>query len=347
MEHQTMTSTTSFGEDVIAHELGHQWFGDLITCANWQELWLNEGFATYTEALFREAAHGPASYRQHIGQRMQAALNSPGTLYVQDTSTVAQLFRFDRVYAKGASVLHMLRHVLGDSVFFRSLRAYVADPRYRYGVATTAGFRGVCESVSGLDLGYFFDQWVFDEGYPVYSAELFVSGDADGYVSTVRLAQSAGTRFFVMPVDLKLTGGSRDTTIVAFHQRDRETFTVRTSWPPDRVAVDPDGWILKEVIDPAGVLPTAVALELNYPNPFNAGTTIAYALPGTRTVLLSIFDAAGQLVRTLDEGSRTAGEHVVVWDGRTNEGIPAASGAYFTRLQAGSAMLSRPMLLLR
>lgn len=350
MEHQTMTSTTTFAEDVIAHELGHQWFGDLITCANWQELWLNEGFATYSEALFREAVYGFPSYREHIDARMQSAFLAPGTLYVQDTSTVSELFRFSRVYAKGAVVLHMLRHVLGDSVFFRCLQEYVRDPSLRFGVATTADLREVCERVSGQSLGYFFDQWVFGEGYPIYSSEQQVMRDGDSYLTTVTLYQKASggsPQFFVMPVDLRLSGGGSDTTVVVSHQFHGQAFTVRTAWAPDLTVVDPDDWILKDVIDPAGLIPSSVALAPNYPNPFNAGTTVEYALPATLEVRLSVFDATGGLVRTLDEGSRPAGRHVVSWDGRSNDGLPVASGTYFIRLLAGSTLLSRPMLLLR
>jgi aminopeptidase N len=350
MEHQTMTSTTTFNEDVIAHELGHQWFGDLITCANWQELWLNEGFATYSEALFRESVYGFASYREHIDARMQAAYSAPGTLYVQDTSTVGELFRFSRVYAKGATVLHMLRHVLGDSTFFRGLRAYAADPRFRFGVATTADLRGVFETVSGRPLGFFFDQWVFGEGYPVYSAEQVVVPDGGGYLTTVTLRQEgsgSSPRFFVMPVDLRLSGGGFDTTIVADHQFDGQTFTVRTAWAPGRTEVDPDDWILKDVIDPAGVIPAAVTLAPNYPNPFNAGTNIEFSLPGTREVRIEVFDATGRRIRLLEETTFPAGWHTVSWDGRNDGGIPVASGAYFTRLAAGTSLLSRPMLLLR
>jgi Aminopeptidase N len=132
MEHQTMTSTSNFTESTLAHELAHHWFGDMITCANWPSLWLNEGFATYSEALWQEWRHGEAVYRADMRDMMPNAKVATGTLYVQDTSTVAKLFAFDRVYAKGAWVLQMLRHVLGDSTFFRTMRAYANDPRFRF-----------------------------------------------------------------------------------------------------------------------------------------------------------------------------------------------------------------------
>ena len=173
MEHQTMTSTTTFAEDVISHELAHQWFGDLITCATWQDLWLNEGFATYSESLYREARYGQSEYWRLIGERMISAKSAKGPLFKTDTSTVSELFAVTGVYAKGASVLHMLRHVVGDSMFFRILRTYAADTRFRYGTASTADFQGVCEAVAGKSLGYFFDEWIYGESYPRYTLRWF------------------------------------------------------------------------------------------------------------------------------------------------------------------------------
>jgi hypothetical protein len=113
------------------------------------------------------------------------------------------------------------------------------------------------------------------------------------------------------------------------------------------VEIDPDEWILKEVIDPGGLIPSTVSLAPNYPNPFNAGTTIEFSLPGTREVRVDVYDAAGCVVRTLDSGTRPAGRHVLSWDGRNDAGVPVATGAYFTRLLAGTTLLTRPMLLLR
>lgn len=350
MEHQTMTSTTGFDENTVAHELAHQWFGDLITCASWGELWLNEGFATYGEALFKEAAYGAEFYRAHMRLRMDAALSAPGTLYVRDTSIVGELFRYSRVYAKGASVLHMLRRVLGDSVFFDCLRGYVRDPRLRFGTATTADFRMVCEGVARRPLAWFFDQWVFGEGYPIYSAELEAEPEGGGYRSTVTVRQrgsGASPQFFTMPVELRLVGEGRDTTVIVEHRLDGEQFAFHLPWQPRSVTLDPDGWILKEVSDPGGLLPDAVELEPNFPNPFNAGTVIRYGLPGARTVSLAVFDGLGRRVRVLEEGQKPAGRHTSTWDGLREGGETAASGVYHLRLVAGSEVLTRAMVVVR
>jgi aminopeptidase N len=350
MEHQTMTSTSNFAENTISHELAHQWFGDMITCANWPSLWLNEGFALFSESVFLERYYGPGAYRAHIRDVMTAALNATGTLYVQDTSTVAGLFDFDRVYAKGAWVLHMLRHVLGDSVFFRSMRAYAGDPRFRYRSATTEGFRSVCEAVSGKDLGYFFDEWVYGAGYPRYGYRWTSAPSAGGYSVRLSLSQTgsaASTPFFRMPVDVRLIAGARDTTLSVFHTATEETFALQVPFPPDDVQIDPDKWILRDVFPPDAILPEAYALAQNYPNPFNPGTWVSFSLPHRSSVTLTVYDPLGREVAVIARGQFEAGTHTVRWEGMDAGGRRVASGTYFYRLTAGAYAETRRMVLVR
>jgi aminopeptidase N len=350
MEHQTMTSTTTYAENTIAHELAHQWFGDLITCARWPHLWLNEGFATYGEALWQESRGGKAGYWATLGPRFATARGAQGPLIVRDTADVRNLFANNRVYAKGATVLHMLRHVLGDSTFFACLRAYVADPALRYRVATTGDFRSVCERVSGRTLGWFFEQWTEGERYPVYTTTWSARPAAGGVETRVRLDQTTRTltpSFFRMPVDLQFIGGGRDTTVTVDHTASGQEFTVVLPFTPTAVTLDPGNWILKETIDPADLLPVAVRLEQNYPNPFNAGTTIVVRLPRRTDVALEIYSILGARVATLLAGRTEAGTHTLQWKGITESGAPAASGLYVCRLRAGGATRTSTMILLR
>ncbi|MBI4719680.1 MAG: M1 family metallopeptidase, partial [Chitinivibrionia bacterium] len=148
MEHQTITSLGGWSEYLIAHELSHQWWGDMITCDDFHHIWLNEGFATYAEALWSEYAYGMEQY--HLD--MQAAeYFGAGTIYVDDTSDWNRIFHSGLSYNKGSWVLHMLRHVVGDSTFSHILKTYYADTRYQYGTATTEEFRDLCEAESGMD----------------------------------------------------------------------------------------------------------------------------------------------------------------------------------------------------
>lgn len=347
MEHQTMTSTTTFEEYTIAHELAHQWFGDLITCANWPNLWLNEGFATYSEALYGEAMYDSAGYWSRMNFRMDNARRALGTLYVQDTTSVFNLFQNDRVYSKGASVLHMLRHILGDSVFFRSLRHYVADPQLRYNIATTEDFQRACEEASGVNLEFFFSEWVYGEKYPQYRIRW--NYDTSSHVAVVRIDQRTETSnpsFFTMPVDLRFIAADWDTTIVVFHTFSGQEFAVELPRIPSQVLLDPDRWILKDMIRDE-VLPVAFALDQNYPNPFNGSTHIVYKLPHRANISLTIMNLLGQEVATLVDGREEAGTHTAVWNGNNSAGVPVASGVYFCRFAGEGFSIMRKVIVVR
>jgi aminopeptidase N len=357
MEHQTMTSTTTFSEDVLAHELAHQWFGDLITCQTWQDLWLNEGFATYSESLYREARYGSAQYHAMIRYRLGDALAAQGSLFVLDTSEVSVLFARSRVYSKGASVLHMLRHVIGDSLFFQALRAYAADPRFRYGSARTADFQQVCESVYGQSLAWFFTQWVYGEKYPRYSLRWTASQDGSLYSVDAHLDQETGTTtpsMFVMPVDLRFSAASRETTVTVWNSRNSESFAITLPFRPEQVEVDPEQWILREVVEPNPALASTPILEPNYPNPFNLGTTMRVSNPRRDHLTLTIHNILGQLIATVFDGIAEPGVHEYQWSPGAEVWIPeatrdrkVATGVYFCRLVTNESVLTRNMVYIR
>ncbi len=169
MEHQTISSMGNFGEGVIAHELAHQWFGDKITCADWHHIWLNEGFATFSEGVFYENYYDKNRYNSFIVNEMNYARIARGSIYVENINSINEIFSPARSYAKGGIVLHMLRGVLGDELFFETLQNYLTDQELAYGVATTEDFQRVAEEVSGKDLEYFFNEWIYGENYPKYN----------------------------------------------------------------------------------------------------------------------------------------------------------------------------------
>jgi len=249
MEHQTMTSIGGFWESVVAHELAHQWFGDMITCDTWPDIWLNEGFATYCEVLYQEREYGPAAYWNDIYYDLVGGKNAVGTISVSDTSNVGYLFDGALVYDKGADVLHMLRHVIGDTAFFHSMYTYAHDPRFRFGTASTRGFQSVCEAVSSTDLNYFFNEWVFGERYPHYTYGWTSVPSGGGYQMTVGINQSTGTSnpvFFTMPIDMKILGTSWDTTVTVFNNAQSQSFVFNLSHQPHSLVFDPQGWILND-----------------------------------------------------------------------------------------------------
>ncbi len=345
MEHQTMTSLGSFVENTVSHELAHQWFGDMITCRTWSDLWLNEGFAQYSSALYLETKYGVASYWDYMNVQMHAALPAAGEVGNPDTSTAASLFNSPLIYNKGASILHMLRHVMGDSVFFLAMHAYANDPQLQYSNAGIHDFERVCESVSGRKLAYFFNEWIYGTGYPdyIYSWEWKPTGGAAGLtVTVVQPADRTNPPFFTMPIDIRITVNGKDTTAALFNDAATQSFTIPCSSQPSAVAFDPDGWILKRVYPASEVPPAAIDLEQNYPNPFNAGTKIKYSVPRTEQVSLRIYDILGRRITTLVDTKQVSGLYEVEWSPGN-----LASGVYVYRLITGEGQVEKKMILLR
>lgn len=357
MEHQTLTTYGSslvrgdhYYDWLYIHELAHQWFGDLVTCRSWEHVWLNEGFASYAEALWFEHLQGATRLRTYMESQDHPASWHGAVL--RDVDNPDPWYYFDNVvYDKGAWVLHMLRRVMGDDAFFDVLRSWCADPRWRYGAATTADFRGLCEERHGEPLAWFFDQWltrVDRLGY-LWSYDAWELGGAVTLTIAVDQEQEA---LYRMPVDLRIVAstGVLD-TVLWVEERHEE---LRLSFPAGAVVsnvyLDPDHWILcdKNMID-TGIPPgAAVFLAQNYPNPFNPETALRYGLDRPGAVSLRIYDARGGLVRTLvDRPLSEAGRWTVRWDGANDAGTRVASGVYFARLAAEGRIVTRTMVLLR
>lgn len=248
MEHQTLTSIGFYGSSIIAHELAHQWFGDMITCANWENIWLNEGFATYSESLYFEKKYGHDSFMNDVNNNMLAAKNAVGSIYVQDITNVDQIFSSARSYAKGAIVLHMLRGVLGDEVFFQTLYQYAHDPEVRFASAVTEDFQRVVETVSGMDLDWFFQQWIYGSGYPKYNFSWSVEKGNGVYSIPLSITQTQSEQLFTMPIQIKVTfyDGS-DETFIIWDSTETAEYTLNVNKDPFNVEFDPDNWILKDV----------------------------------------------------------------------------------------------------
>ena len=349
MEHQTMTSLGGFGENLIAHELAHQWFGDMITMSTWPDIWLNEGFATYCVALYRERKYGLPDYWSYMTSQMNAALTAAGSVHVQDTSTVSSLFNSALVYSKGATVLHMLRHVMGDSLFFRAMKQYAGDARFRFKTASTRDFQSVCESVYGRSLAHFFNEWIFGERYPRYEFDWGTRRVGSSFAVTATISQTGGTgnpSFFTMPIDLRFSGPGLDTTVTVFNDHQSQTFTFNFPKPPTTLELDPNNWILKIA---SLAPPKEYDLLQNYPNPFSSTTTIRFDLPVASRVHLDVFNTLGQLVRSIRlDGIYEAGRHTIEFSPVGSDGSRLPSGVYFYRLSvSGKPIQVRKMIYLR
>jgi aminopeptidase N len=245
MEHQTITSQVNFSENLSAHELGHSWWGNSVTCATWHDIGLNEGFATYCEALWDEFKPGGsvAGYFSRMNANKPATPTSTGSVYVFNPVSVSEIFNTTNVYRKGAWVLHQLRHVVGDAAFFQILQNYQAAKQHQS--ATWLDFAASASATWGQDVGWLIDQCVMRTGAPRFrlawtnqtlGGQTFVAGN---------VTQTHTGLPYRFPVDVRITTASGQTTAVTWVDELRDDFIVPCNGAATAVALDPSPWILR------------------------------------------------------------------------------------------------------
>lgn len=249
MENQDMTTiirnwigtSDQYG---IAHELSHMWFGDMVTCGTWADIWLNEGFASYCEAVYDEQATGrlPGAY---MGQNFSAALSGNALIYPIYDPPMSLIYDFSMEYAKGAWVLHMLRWVMGEAAFWPMMRAY-ADS-FAYGTAVTSDLQRIAEQHHGQGLDWFFDQWLRRPGHPRYTTVIYhrTAPDSNACRFTVKHWPSSG-ELYSMPVNMACSSAAgRKDTVVWLEAALSGPFHLETASPIIWARFDPDNWVLK------------------------------------------------------------------------------------------------------
>ena len=356
MEHQTITSMgggAMNSESTIAHELAHQWYGDKVTCKNWQNIWLNEGFATYCEKIYWQYKYDQATFNSRITSMFSSAKTAQGTIYVQNINSENEIFNGARSYNKGGSVLHMLRGIVGDDKFFQLMREFANEPGLAYNVATTEDFQRIAERVSGMNLNYFFQEWIYGEGYPNYTVEKNIKQLADGsYQLTFRLKQDVKTNpsFFTMPVRLRITLADVIWNTTLFNNQQDQSWVIPLGKTfPSSIEFDPDNWILKDIVTNTSVdknqeVPTTFSLSQNYPNPFNPSTVISWQLAVSTFVNLRIYDLLGREVATLVDEFQQAGFHNSTFN---TQNWSLTSGVYFYTFQASDYIETKKMILIK
>ena len=299
MEHQTMTTLGGFSFVLVSHELGHQWFGDLVTCATWQDIWINEGFASYTEYLAWQNLDSQEMADQWMSWSHNFIMEQPGgSIFIpeEDAENVGRIFDNRLSYKKGAAIIHMIRYIFqNDPLFFQTLQTFLEQ--FKDSVATGEDFKGVVESVSGLDFTDYFNQWYYGEGYPVYDILWHHANDT----LTLNITQSTSTvvtTFFNIPMEYKLYHHDGDTTIRIEQTENVQSFQAYLPYPLDSIQVDPDNWVLngvgviQSVTDPTDDLNSYFAC---YPNPFN--DQIFVQLPDIETNMqIRISDITGKII---------------------------------------------------
>jgi len=245
MEHQTMSFMGSFGHDLMAHELAHQWFGDYVTCASWQDIWLNEGFATYLTGITYETMFNGRYWDQFKSLSIKRILEEPdGAVFCEDTTSGERIFDARLSYSKGAMVLHSLRGEMGDEAFFAGIKNYYN--KFGNGYATTTDFRLEMEAEADTTLTEFFNDWIYGEGYPSYQFS-YTQDQNDNLEITLHQTQShSSVDFFEMHVEFLIRGAQKDTSFTFHHTEDGQTFTCNPGFGISKILLDPERWIITQ-----------------------------------------------------------------------------------------------------
>lgn len=236
MENQTIISLCPdcWDESLIAHELAHEWFGNMISPKSWSDIWLNEGFATYCEGLWYEYSLGKNAYKKYIAQQAQRYLNLNVDMPIYNmswshlTPDIEKLYNGAVEYAKAACVLDMFRNVVGDSLFFKILKSYAADDNLKFKNASTEDFVAKVNGITNKSYNWFFEQWLKYSAHPVY--KIYYSPtklDNKKWQMDVIISQENKTDYlFRMPIEIEILYKDGTSEIVlANNEKQNQFFT--------------------------------------------------------------------------------------------------------------------------
>ena len=296
MEHQTMSFVSGFSWGLLTHELAHQWFGDMVTCGSWEDIWLNEGFATYLEGLSRERFI-PSQWQAWKQGKLTDIVSRPdGSVWVSDTTSVNRIFSGRLSYSKGAYLLNMLRWKLGEETFFEGIRQYLKANEYQY--ATTGLLRSHLEQVSGEDLEAFFNDWFFGQGYPSYHLTWDQHSDQHLLIEVQQTTSHPSVPFFEMPVPVRILGLDRDTMLRLDNRFAGQIFETVVPFEVIGLEIDPELWLISNfnTVNRSSLtgIPNmeGVANLKLYPNPANN----ELFFESTAGMSFQVFNVLGQLV---------------------------------------------------
>ena len=273
MEHTTVSFMNNFSRQLIAHEMGHQWFGDKITCGSWRDIWLNEGFATYLATLVIENFDGNTAFTAE----KQAMINNitsqvGGAVYLTDAeaTNVDRIFSGRLSYDKGGMVVNMLRWKLGDTAFFQAMKNYLADTNLAYKYAVTSDLKSHMEAVYGSSLTEFFNDWIYNQGYPTYTITAQNWGSGQAKIKVNQTQSHASVSFFEMPLPIRLISASGQTfDVVVNNTTNAQEFIVSVPFVVASVEFDPNRNIIsKNNTVTLGTAPIEIEKTIAvYPNP--------------------------------------------------------------------------------
>lgn len=305
MEHATMTSMGYYSLDLIAHELAHQWFGDKLTCGAWNDIWLNEGFATMGEYLvYEKLLMTPTQFQNYLQTEMNDITSDPnGSVYIPDSDlNSGRIFNGRLSYTKGGYVLRMIKWILGDDQFYAMLKAYQNNPAFAYNYVKTNDFRDFLSAYSGRDFTDFFNDWIYGEGYPTYQIRWTQSATTKKLTFRVGQSRSSSTvSFFEMPLPIKISGSGGETAyFVLNHTSNNQYFTQDVNFNVTNVEFNYERQIVTKgstvVRDNTLAVDDISKKDLSvYPNPAKAYIKIAGLEKATS---YEIFSLDGKLIKT-------------------------------------------------
>lgn len=302
-EHQTNSFVKNTNELLSAHELAHQWFGNKITCASWEDIWLNEGFASHLTNMYLENKH-PTDYLSYRKKDLDKIVASPdGSVKVNDTNDVNQIFNSRLTYSKGSYLIYMLRFKLDDSIFFKAIQNYLNDPKLAYGFAHTSNLKQHLEVVSQQNLDSFFRQWFEGEGYPSFHVKWVQIGSNTVKFKLSQTTSHQSVAFFNTPLSIKFKNAVKEKTIKVEALTNGEIFTADIGFVADSIIIDPEYWIISkdntsqkynsiDSLFPDKVIPNVQI----YPNPTTDRIIVELNKIDTNKINVTIFDIAGKLM---------------------------------------------------
>lgn len=245
MEHNTMTTLGSFNTDLTSHELAHQWWGDHVTCKSWKDIWVNEGFARYSEYVYRESFDSISARSKMDAFHKSALSKSDGRTYVTDTINPSVIFDGRLTYDKGACIIHALRFELAsDSLFFKICRTY--QQTYSNKTAGVAEFKKVAEQLSGKDFSQFFNQWYYGQGYPTFHLRYKKVGTQIIVQIKEKVSAELYTPLFYTALQIKVIGKVQKQLYRVNISKDSSVFVFPFADSIRDILVDPNQWILND-----------------------------------------------------------------------------------------------------
>jgi len=360
MEHQTLTSMgaswingygPTFNDWIYAHELAHMWWGDMVTCGTWMDIWMNEGFATYSDALWHRFNEG----QQAFLDRMEDFYDE----YIGDDPSQGRFPIYDpvemwgsTVYEKGSWILHMIHYVLGEEDFFDWLASY--RNQYEFSAATSTDLQQTLEDYTGNDWDWFFNEWIYMAGYPEYEWGWNMISYGDSSLVQIMLNQVQSTanqtpEVFEMPIEFGVTTAGSDTVVTVQNNMRNQYFDFMIYNQVSNIEFDPGYWVLcvADQVPYVGIgdtpKPETYELALTvHPNPANPEAQITFTLPNHANARLSIYNLLGQEIATLWDGMTPQGETRVNWNGSR-----VASGVYLVKLESTSGVKVRKLAVLK